>query len=78
MEIIIVVIAVIAVTVAIILLALLQLRIQKQNSRANSTTRITREQSNQVQVEEIAEDYPNDEILKTGPPPYRQGAIMAV
>ena len=73
MEIFIIVVAVIAVAAAIILLVLLQLRIKKQTTAENSTESSQRTPVRTSIVEEIALDYPNDEILKNGPPPYRQG-----
>jgi flagellar basal body-associated protein FliL len=73
MEIFVIVVAVIAVAAAIILLVLLQLRIKKQTA-AEAVSRRRRVQPASEVVEEIALDYPaNDGILKTGPPPYRQG-----
>lgn len=73
MEIFIVVIAVIAVAAALILLVLLQLRIKKQTAAENAarTARSTRVQVSLA--EEIALDYPDDQILQTGPPSYRKG-----
>ena len=73
MEIFIVVVAVIAVVAALILLVLLQLRIKKQSAAENAAAN-SRSTRTQVSVaEEIALDYPEDQILQTGPPPYRKG-----
>ncbi|XP_028399426.1 uncharacterized protein LOC114522856 isoform X2 [Dendronephthya gigantea] len=72
MEIFIIVVAVIAVAAALILLVLLQLRIKKQATAENSTPESQNTSTQASSVEEIALDYPNDLILKTGPPPYRQ------
>jgi hypothetical protein len=73
MEIFIIVVAVIAVAAAIILLALLQLRIKKQTTTENPTEVSRETRVRRSIAEEIALDYPNDEILKNGPPPYRRG-----
>ena len=78
MEIFIIVIAVIAVAAAIILLVLLQLRIKKQTTAENSTAVGRRARAQASVAEEIALDYPNDEILKNGPPPYRQGIALTI
>ena len=78
MEIFIIVVAVIAVAAAIILLVLLQLRIKKQTTTENSTGSSQRTPVRTSIVEEIALDYPNDEILKNGPPPYRQGEQLRI
>ena len=73
MEIFIVVIAVIAVAAALILLVLLQLRIKKQNAAENAATSARNACVQVSPAEEIALDYPDDQILQTGPPPYRKG-----
>lgn len=73
MEISIIVVAVIAVAAALILLVLIQLRIKKQTTAENSTPDSQNTHTQVSSAEEIALDYPNDLILNTGPPPYRQG-----
>ena len=80
MEVFIIVIAVIAVAAALILLVLLQLKIKRQNEVESSTTsRRTRvERTDRGPIEEIAVDYPNDLILKNGPPPYREGKLVSI
>ncbi|XP_046857024.1 uncharacterized protein LOC124450412 isoform X2 [Xenia sp. Carnegie-2017] len=74
MEIFIIVVAIVAVAAALVILALLQLRVKRQIVVGNAvrTQNITIENAISDSVDEVALDYPNDLILKNGPPPYLQ------
>lgn len=80
MEIFIIVVAIVAVAAALVILALLQLRVKRQIVVGNAvrTQNITIENAISDSVDEVALDYPNDLILKNGPPPYLQGMNLSV